>query len=210
MCAHSTPGPWKLYQKKKNDEAVDLITKMLSNPDFRARPPRLLQATLALTIKYFDLVGRRLGTPEEKKARDDIVAKVTGLAKAIVNNRDWTAKEQADSARIILVRLALAKSSDDEEAAKKEGKKDDVAKLLADAKARVAEADEIFKGINIAVTRIPQGAHRAGLPALVPLQHSEARLEQKKQRRPRPRHAPASPVRRRQGPGHGTVHAEGS
>ena len=167
-----------LYNRKRLDEAVETIVKLLGVPENRrtaAAPPAAL---FALRVLYSQLHSPPFAKEEDKQANEKMMARVAAFARHIIDIREWTAKEEADSARIILMQVALAKCdaaelrSRESEAvaaaakAKFAGAKDKngpgaktgaaaAAKAEADARAaaseagaELAEADRVFKEIN--------------------------------------------------------------
>ena len=182
-CIHNQA--MQLYNKKKIDEAVELIKKMLAVPEYRATAAAPAAALFALNIQYYQLLELANGNAEESKAKDEIQTRVTAFAKSIVGVHDWTNKEEADSARIILLRVALskcdeaetrwrtanAKSAEAKAAAAKAKSGSPEAKTAAaeagsavsaaaaaeaQAKAQLAEADRIFKEINPSSRKYPE------------------------------------------------------
>ena len=182
-CIHNEA--MSLYNKKKVDEAVELIKKMLVVPEYRATAAAPAAALFALNIQYYQLLELASGNADEGKAKDEIQAKVVAFAKSIVGVRDWTNKEEADSARIILLRVALSKCDDAETKWRVANAKAVVAKAAAakaksgspeaktaaaeadnstaaataaeaQAKTQLAEADRIFKDINPSSRKYPE------------------------------------------------------
>jgi hypothetical protein len=98
-----------LNNKHHPDEAVDLIKKLLSVPENRQSAAAPAAALFALNVLYYQLRDPPFGTDEEKRANDAAMAKVVALARSMIAIHEWTAKEEADSARIILLRVALSK-----------------------------------------------------------------------------------------------------
>jgi hypothetical protein len=174
-----------LYNKKKIEEAVELIKKMLSVPEYRATAAAPAAALFALNIQYYQLLEFANFSEEESKARDDIQAKVVAFAKSIIGVREWTDREEADSARIILLRVALSKcdlaeakwraantkaaeakaaiakaksGSPEAKTAAAEAESAAAAAKTAESqsKAELADADHIFKGINPASRKYPE------------------------------------------------------
>ena len=97
-----------LYNKHQVDEAVDLIEKVVFSPENTPAAAALPAALFAMTISYYQLHNPP-ATEAEKQANDKIMARIVALGRKIIGVHDWTAKEEADSARIILLRVALAR-----------------------------------------------------------------------------------------------------
>jgi hypothetical protein len=182
-CVHNQA--MDLYKKKKTDEAVDLIKKMLKVPEYRAVAAAPAAALFALNIQYYQLLELAGASEGDSAARDEVQGKVTTFAKSIIGIKEWTAKEEADSARIILLRIALSKcdqaetlwraanekaveakaaaakakaGSPEAKAAAAEAEKAATAAGTAEAqaKAQLAEADRIFKEINPSSRKYPE------------------------------------------------------
>jgi len=110
----------QLHKDGKVEDAIAVARKALKG--------RLLQtkaapgvAVFLLNAQYYQYMGAVERNEAEKTA--DWLAKVSNTAKSILSMKEWAAKEEGDSARIILLRLALAKDN-------------------------VAEADKILSAIN--------------------------------------------------------------
>jgi tetratricopeptide (TPR) repeat protein len=100
----------QLYQKAKIEEAIATAQKALK--------PNLLQtktapgvAVFLLNVQYYQYLGAAEGTEAEKKAKSELLAKVSKTAKAILSKKEWAAKEEGDSARVVLLRLAMAQDN---------------------------------------------------------------------------------------------------
>ena len=97
-----------LYRAKKVDEAIAMAKKALKGPFLHTKAAPGL-AVFMLNAQYYQYLAALDGTDAEK--RDTLLAKVTTSAKAILSIKDWASKEEGDSARIILLRLAMAKDN---------------------------------------------------------------------------------------------------
>ena len=175
----------ELYKKKKIDEAVELITNMLKVPEFRATAAAPATALFALNIRYYELLDSARETGDESDSTHLIQAKVAAFATKLIRIPDWTAKEEADSARIILLRLAIMKcdaaetewraanqkaaqaknaaakaksGSPEAKAAAADAKSAAAAAAAAEgrAKTELAEADSVFKGISETSHKYPE------------------------------------------------------
>lgn len=98
----------QLYQKGKIDDAIATAKKALKK--------EYLQTTAApgvaifiLNVQYYQYLGAPEGTEAEKKAKSELLARLSATAKSIL--KFWAAKEEGDAARIVLMRLALAQES---------------------------------------------------------------------------------------------------
>lgn len=98
----------ELYKKNRVDEAADLIEKKVFRPENTAAATAPPAAVFALTILFYQIHDRPLNAAE-KQANDKLMARVVALGRKIIAVHDWTAKEEADAARIILLRVALAR-----------------------------------------------------------------------------------------------------
>ncbi len=174
-CIHNEA--MNLYNNKKTGEAVELITNMLKVPGFRATAAAPAAALFALNIQYYQLLELAGQSEGGSNATDAIRAKVVGFAKTLIAIPDWTAKEEADSARIILLRIAIMKcdaaetewraanqkaAAAKDAAAKAKSGSPEAKTAAADAKSaaqaaaaaegqakiELAEADNVFKGIS--------------------------------------------------------------
>jgi len=110
----------QLYKNGKVEDAIVLAKKALKG--------RLLQtktapgvAVFLLNAQYLQYLGAAERNEAEKKAQ--WLERVSNTAKSILSMKEWAAKEEGDSARIVLLRLALAKED-------------------------VAEADKVLSEIN--------------------------------------------------------------
>ncbi len=110
----------QLYRREKVDEAIEMANKALTKKLLGAKTAPGV-AVFLLNVQYYQYLGAAEGTDAEKKAKAELLTKVSKTAKSILNL--WAAKEEGDAARIVLMRLALAQE-------------------------KVAEADKIFKEIN--------------------------------------------------------------
>jgi len=126
-CIHNQAS--KLYQDNKVNEAIDLIMSVLKKREYLETAAAPAAASAALSWRYFQYLGAPTSTDDDKKAKEDLKAKTISLANAIIGVRDWTAREEADSARVTLLRIAMEMKENA-----------DNAKKAADAKAIEAKA----------------------------------------------------------------------
>ena len=98
----------ELYKNKKIDEAIAMAKKALKGPFLQTKAAPGI-AVFMLNAQYYQYLAAADGTDTGK--RDTLFAKVATSAKAILSIKDWASKEEGDSARIILLRLAMAKDN---------------------------------------------------------------------------------------------------
>jgi hypothetical protein len=110
------------YQKGKIDEAIATAKKGLKREYLQTKAAPGV-AVFLLNVQYYQYLAATEGSEAEKKAKSELLAKVTATASSILNVKQWAAKEEGDSARIILLRLARDQNN-------------------------TAEADKVLKEIN--------------------------------------------------------------
>jgi tetratricopeptide (TPR) repeat protein len=96
----------ELWQKGKVDDAVTTAKKALKSEYLQTNAaPKL--AVLLLNMQNYQYQSATEDTPEQKKAKADLLEKVKTTAGGIV--KVWAAKEEGDAARIVLMQLAQAR-----------------------------------------------------------------------------------------------------
>ena len=105
-CYHNMAA--QLYQKGKVDEAIAMAKRALK-PEFLQTKTAPGVAVFLLNVEYYQYAGAAEGTDAEKKAKGELAAKVALTARSII--KFWPAKEEGDSARIALMRLAQAQGN---------------------------------------------------------------------------------------------------
>ena len=96
----------QLYRKKKVDEAIAIVQKNALKKELLGTKNAPGVAVFLLNIQYYQYLEAPEGTDEQKKAKAELLAKVSKSAKSIL--KIWPAKEEGDAARTVLMRLALA------------------------------------------------------------------------------------------------------
>jgi hypothetical protein len=170
-CVHNQARD--LYQKNKVDEAIELILAVLNKKELRATPSAPGAAAAALSWRFYQYGSAPEQSDEEKKAKQALLTKTVNLASSIIAIREWTAKEEADAARIVLLRLALiqgeladasrraaeakaAEAKTKGNAAEAKRSAEEAKTAAAEAKTRLDDADHVFKGINPASHKYPE------------------------------------------------------
>ncbi|MEI8375580.1 MAG: hypothetical protein WCJ35_22390 [Planctomycetota bacterium] len=97
----------QLYQSNKAPEAIATAQKALKGEYLKTKAAAGV-AVFLLNVQYYQYLGAAESTEEEKKAKGEILTKVSKTATGILSIKDWAAKEEGDAARIVLLRLALA------------------------------------------------------------------------------------------------------
>ena len=100
----------QLYKEGKVEDAIAMAKKALK-ADFLQTKAAPGVAVFLLNVQYYQYLGAAEDNDAEKKAKAELLAKVSNTAKSILSMKDWAAKEEGDSARIMLLRLALAKEN---------------------------------------------------------------------------------------------------
>ena len=118
----------------------------LERPDFLQTKAAPGVAVFLLNVQYYQYLGAAEKTDAEKTAKGEMLKKVSTTAKSILNH--WAAKEEGDAARIVLLRLALGQANLAEESAAEAASAAEKASRLAQAQAKMAEADKILSEIN--------------------------------------------------------------
>ncbi|MGO9113503.1 MAG: hypothetical protein ACLP9L_30090 [Thermoguttaceae bacterium] len=98
----------QLYQKGKVDEAIATAKRALK-PEFLQAKTAPGIAVFLLTVQYNQCREAADRSNAEKKAKSELIAKVSNTAKSII--KFWPAKEEGDAARIMLMRLAQAQGN---------------------------------------------------------------------------------------------------
>jgi len=120
----------QLYQQNKAAEAIATAQKALKGEYLKTKAAAGV-AVFLLNVQYYQYLGLAENTEEEKKAKGEMLTKVSKTATGILNIKDWAAKEEGDAARIVLLRLALAQD-------------------------KVAEADKLLNEINPSSKEYPK------------------------------------------------------
>ena len=100
----------QFYQQGKIDDAINTAKEALKGRLLKTKAAPGVGVFL-LNVLYYQYVSAAEKTDEEKKAKAELLTKVSNTAKSILNVKDWAAKQEGDAARIVLLRLALAKEN---------------------------------------------------------------------------------------------------
>ena len=111
-CYHNQAN--QLYLKGKLDEALEIAKKGLKTADLRKTTAAPGLAVFMMNVQYYQYLQAPEAGEAEKTAKADLLAKVAKTANGILAKKEWAAKEDGDSARIVLMRLALAQEKMDE------------------------------------------------------------------------------------------------
>ena len=96
----------QLYQQHKVEDAIAMAKKALTKDLLQTKSAPGV-AVFLMNVHYYQYLGAAEGTEAEKKAKDELLTKVSNTAKSVLVY--WPAKEEGDAARILLMRLAQAR-----------------------------------------------------------------------------------------------------
>ena len=105
-CYHNLAA--QLYREGKVDEAIATVKRALKPEYLQTRTAPGI-AVFLMNVEYYQYMGAAEASEAEKKAKAELAAKVAGTARSII--KFWPAKEESDSARIALMRLAQAQDN---------------------------------------------------------------------------------------------------
>jgi tetratricopeptide (TPR) repeat protein len=177
-CYHNLGA--QLYRQGKIEEAMAMAKKAGKVPDFLQTKAAPGVTVFLLNVQYYQYLGAVEKTEAEKTARGEMLKKLSTTAQFILNH--WAAKEEGDAARIVLMRLALGQANIAEESAAEAASAAEKASRLAQAQAKMAEADKILSEINPASKEYPKALTVMGFAHWYKYKVAKKQLEPEEER----------------------------